>query len=129
MLTVRKTVFLGAAAIFCLLFILLRGPSVNPLVRTTSHRDWQSKQLSKEEIERILEADNRPLLSANQFATLRDHLEYLYPYQGPAATKFPAYIWQTWKFTPAQGEFDERFRMTEASWTEHHPGYVHEVPQ
>ena len=41
--------------------------------------------------------------------------------------KFPAYIWQTWKYTPAQGEFTDQFRACEASWTEKHPGFVHEV--
>ncbi|KAL2117807.1 hypothetical protein VTJ04DRAFT_7467 [Mycothermus thermophilus] len=39
--------------------------------------------------------------------------------------KFPAFIWQTWRWTPAHGEFN--FRSQEASWTEQHPGFVHEV--
>ena len=79
-------------------------------------------------VESILQHNIRPLKSAEDFESLRDHLAYLYPYEGPSATKFPAYVWQTWKFTPAQGDFDERFRITEASWTEKHPDYVHEVP-
>lgn len=42
-------------------------------------------------------------------------------------SKFPAYIWQTWKYTPGDGRFDDNFRPAEASWTEKHPGFVHEV--
>jgi alpha 1,6-mannosyltransferase len=56
---------------------------------------------------------------------LRQQLEYQFPYD--VDSKFPAYIWQTWKYTPAQGEFSEEFREAEASWTIHHPTFVHEV--
>lgn len=56
---------------------------------------------------------------------LRQQLSYQFPYD--AEGKFPAYIWQTWKYNPGQGEFGEQYRAGEASWTEHHPGFVHEV--
>jgi alpha 1,6-mannosyltransferase len=56
---------------------------------------------------------------------LREQLEYQFPYD--PTSKFPAYIWQTWKYTPAQGEFGEEFREAEASWTILHPTFVHEV--
>ena len=56
---------------------------------------------------------------------LREKLQYQFPYD--LEGKFPAYIWQTWKFTPASGEFGDNFRAAEASWTEKHPGFVHEV--
>jgi alpha 1,6-mannosyltransferase len=55
--------------------------------------------------------------------TLAEKLEYQYPYD--VEIKFPAYIWQTWKWTPAHGEFN--FRDQEATWTEQHPGFIHEV--
>lgn len=55
--------------------------------------------------------------------TLYDKLAYQYPYD--VDKKFPAYIWQTWKYTPANGEFT--FREQEATWTEQHPGFIHEV--
>ncbi|TVY25582.1 Initiation-specific alpha-1,6-mannosyltransferase [Lachnellula hyalina] len=58
-------------------------------------------------------------------ATLREKLAYQFPYD--QESKFPAYIWQTWKYTPASGEFGENFRPAEASWSEKHPGFVHEV--
>ncbi|OAL51694.1 hypothetical protein IQ07DRAFT_388854 [Pyrenochaeta sp. DS3sAY3a] len=56
---------------------------------------------------------------------LKQQLEYQFPYD--VESKTPAYIWQTWKYTPAQGEFDEMFREPEASWSIHHPSFVHEV--
>ncbi|KAI9811570.1 MAG: membrane-bound alpha-1,6- mannosyltransferase Initiation-specific, partial [Thelocarpon impressellum] len=58
-------------------------------------------------------------------ASLRGRLTYQFPYD--VEGKFPGYIWQTWRFTPGSGEFDERFRAGEASWSEKHPGFVHEV--
>ncbi|KAI9754581.1 MAG: membrane-bound alpha-1,6- mannosyltransferase Initiation-specific [Lichina confinis] len=57
--------------------------------------------------------------------SLKDQLAYRFPYDVEA--KFPAYIWQTWKDTPASGKFPEQLRPKEASWTEKHPGFVHEV--
>lgn len=56
---------------------------------------------------------------------LREQLQYQFPYDRQG--KFPAYIWQTWKVTPASGAFGENFRPAEASWSELHPGFVHEV--
>jgi alpha 1,6-mannosyltransferase len=65
------------------------------------------------------------LLSDMSRAPLRDKLAYQFPYD--VETKFPAYIWQTWKYTPASGDFGENFRPAEASWSEKHPGFIHEV--
>jgi len=58
-------------------------------------------------------------------APLRDKLAYQFPYD--VDTKFPAYIWQTWKYTPASNKFGEKLRAAEASWSEKHPGFIHEV--
>lgn len=69
----------------------------------------------------------RPQISLEDLRTkpLRQQLAYQFPYD--PESKFPAYIWQTWKVTPASGEFEEEFRPYEASWSEHHPTFVHEV--
>lgn len=64
----------------------------------------------------------RPRVDLSHMST-EDKLSYAYPYD--VETKFPGYIWQTWKYTPADEEF--QFREHEASWTEQHPGFVHEV--
>lgn len=55
--------------------------------------------------------------------SLYDKLAYQYPYD--VESRFPAFIWQTWKYTPANAEF--HFRDQEASWTRLHPEFVHEV--
>ena len=57
--------------------------------------------------------------------TLVDRLRFQYPYDPTG--KFPAFIWQTWKDSPSSGKFAEGLRPQEASWTEKHPGFVHEV--
>jgi alpha 1,6-mannosyltransferase len=56
---------------------------------------------------------------------LKEQLEYLFPYD--PTSKFPAYIWQTWKTTPASPAFNEEFRAAEASWSDMHPTFIHEV--
>lgn len=69
----------------------------------------------------------RPQISLEDLRVkpLRQQLAYQFPYD--AEGKFPAYIWQTWKYTPADSGFDEAFRPAEASWTELHPTFIHEV--
>ncbi|KFX93747.1 hypothetical protein O988_06635 [Pseudogymnoascus sp. VKM F-3808] len=67
----------------------------------------------------------RPIVDDPSTLSLPDKLAYHFPYDLP--TKFPAYIWQTWKHTPASGNFAETLRPAEASWSEKHPGFVHEV--
>ena len=67
----------------------------------------------------------KPLTDLRVKNTLRDDLQYQFPYDREG--KFPAYIWQTWKYQPSSGEFGDSFRPAEASWTEKHPGFVHEV--
>lgn len=56
---------------------------------------------------------------------IRRQLAYSFPYNPTA--KFPAYIWQTWKYQPSSGDFSDDLRAAEASWTELHPNFVHEV--
>lgn len=65
------------------------------------------------------------VLESNKPRPLHERLRYLYPYD--LNSKFPAYIWQTWKVTPASGSFDEDLRPMEASWTILHPGFIHQV--
>lgn len=58
-------------------------------------------------------------------APLRERLRYQFPYD--LRRSFPAYIWQTWKYTPASGRFNEDLRASEASWSVLHQGFTHEV--
>ncbi|KAK4145043.1 glycosyltransferase [Dichotomopilus funicola] len=88
--------------------------SSNDAVLASEHRHHQQQQTSPE---------GQQTLRDTSRMTLYDKLEYHFPYD--VETKFPAYIWQTWKWTPAHGEF--QFRDQEATWTDQHPGFVHEV--
>ncbi|EHA46133.1 hypothetical protein MCOR27_010085 [Pyricularia oryzae] len=81
---------------------------------STSSQDGKSNS-------RLAPEGQKPIMDPNM--SLYDKLGYQYPYD--VETKFPAYIWQTWKWTPADGEF--AFREQEATWTEQHPGFIHEV--
>ncbi|KIW16938.1 hypothetical protein PV08_04128 [Exophiala spinifera] len=56
---------------------------------------------------------------------LRERLRYHFPYD--IESKFPAYVWQTWKEGPGSGKFEARLRPFEATWTTLHPWFVHEV--
>lgn len=69
------------------------------------------------------QASTQKIIQDMSKMTLYEKLAYQYPYD--VETKFPAYIWQTWKWTPANSEFN--FREQEATWTEEHPGFIHEV--
>lgn len=71
-----------------------------------------------------MQQGQQPLVDMSR-APLIDKLAYQYPYD--VDTKFPSYIWQTWKYTPASGDFGDAFRPNEASWSEKHPGFIHEV--
>lgn len=55
--------------------------------------------------------------------SLYDKLAYQFPYD--LESQFPAYIWQTWKHNPQDDQFE--FHDQEKSWTDHHPGFVHQV--
>lgn len=56
---------------------------------------------------------------------LRQRLAYHFPYD--QTSKFPGYIWQTWKTAASDAGFPEEYRPMEASWTDQHPDFVHEV--
>ncbi|KAK3371930.1 nucleotide-diphospho-sugar transferase [Podospora didyma] len=77
----------------------------------------------KGSLDRSSSQDQKTMQQDMSRMSLYDKLAYQFPYD--VESKFPAYIWQTWKYTPAQGEF--AFREQEATWTEQHPGFIHEV--
>ncbi|KAF2843333.1 glycosyltransferase family 32 protein [Patellaria atrata CBS 101060] len=156
MLTFRRAIVI-AAALLTFFFILKTShpdtstpkiKNASQLPRPTPYKTpTQAKQAEKEPTKDVtpqssapgrngLEGAIEPPLMAKKPKTqisladlrmkpLRQQLEYQFPYD--PLSKFPAYIWQTWKTTPASGEFDEAFREPEASWTILHPTFVHEV--
>lgn len=80
---------------------------------------------SKTQIQSGKKSKTQQSLVDTSSLSLTEQLAYQFPYD--VEDKFPAYIWQTWKTTPASGDFKEEFRPFEASWSEKHPGFVHEV--
>lgn len=64
----------------------------------------------------------RPSIDMSRMSTY-DKLAYAYPYD--VDTKFPAYIWQTWRQNA--DDFNFQFKEQMESWRDEHPGFVHEV--
>jgi alpha 1,6-mannosyltransferase len=141
MLSFRKAFI---AALFILTFIYLMQPSTPKAVPTpmkpTSGSKYDTKTVNPPPKTTLSRGDKQTIpppspprrRPQDQSAMvdmssrpLRERLRYQFPYDMEG--KFPAYIWQTWKATPESGDFDDSFRPFEASWTEKHPGFVHQV--
>jgi alpha 1,6-mannosyltransferase len=144
-----KRVLIAAAFLFTTIYLLSRSHAPDtpsgPLRQTSGDDSRQGKSLKGDGTARtthaggpknsltgkapsVISPKSQPgqaLLQDLSRAPLPDKLAYQFPYDVEA--KFPAYIWQTWKYTPASGHFGENFRPAEASWSELHPGFVHEV--
>lgn len=146
MLTFRRAL-IAAACFICMLFLITRGHKT-PEVKAIPHNDQHLGSTKSGEEKGIIghsqttpvttsSPDKAPLKSPKKApsaqvvmtdmsnAPLLDKLAYQFPYD--VETKFPAYVWQTWKYTPASGDFGDQFRPAEASWSEKHPGFIHEV--
>ncbi|TVY83932.1 Initiation-specific alpha-1,6-mannosyltransferase [Lachnellula suecica] len=138
MLTFRRALIF-AACIITVLFLVTRSHTTPTKADIIPPQDGErtktgyvpTNPVSTSSTGKALSAAGRKKGSGQQIiqdlsrASLRDKLEYQFPYD--VESKFPAYIWQTWKYTPASGDFGENFRPAEASWSEKHPGFIHEV--
>lgn len=124
MLTPRRA--LAAAAFFIFVFYLVStSHDVSPTttsVPANSAADAKNGAAPAVANTKPRVQTQKPMVDMSKLS-LYDKLAYQYPYD--VETKFPAYIWQTWKMTPQDGKF--QFREQEASWTQLHPGFVHEV--
>ena len=139
MWTFRKS--LVAAAVLLTLFLFLRsthysGSKVRNVDAVTSQPKSAATPLAEEKLDAAVPlapvvdsqekaAERQRVLENISGRPLREQLKYLFPYD--LESKFPAYIWQTWRYTPADGNFAEYLRPYEASWSEKHPGFIHEV--
>lgn len=120
---------LVAAIILLALFFLLK-PSVSKSPEETSYPPSDESSKSPK---RPYPPPRAPKKDAVDQATLQDiasrslreRLKYHFTYDMEG--KFPAYIWQTWKVGPDSGDFEGRLRPFEASWSELHPLFVHEL--
>jgi len=105
---------------------IVLGPE-QPVIAATSATADQKEQEHELKQPVIQNKKQRPQIPLDDLHSkpLRSQLAYQFPYDDEA--KFPGYIWQTWKYGPGDSNFEEQFRSTEASWSEKHPGFVHEV--
>ncbi|KAG5926962.1 hypothetical protein E4U53_002950 [Claviceps sorghi] len=114
---------LAAAAFITTVFFLVMhshsSSSHDPAVHKQAFNDQSAKAIFADSKRAVAQ---KPVMDMSHMSTY-DKLAYAYPYD--VESKFPAYIWQTWKKTPANDDFE--FRDQEASWTIQHPGFVHEV--
>lgn len=88
--------------------------------------EQQENRLNKlEEDKNRLEVQLSRLNKPPNDLTLREQLAFVYPYDNKQ--KFPAYIWQCWKY----GLYDERFgkdyKLGEEQWAIQNPGFIHEL--
>ncbi|PWW74106.1 Glycosyltransferase Family 32 protein [Tuber magnatum] len=135
MLSFRRAVVLSVFLLFCIFYLYPRSPRYphDPEPTPGHHtsgdedasRESEGRKPSRPHIPKEAKQQQQLSLAEIRNLPVTEQLAYQFPYQ--VSSKFPAYIWQTWKFTPASPDFEERFRITEASWTEKHPTFVHEV--
>ncbi|OCT54675.1 Initiation-specific alpha-1,6-mannosyltransferase [Cladophialophora carrionii] len=115
------------AGVFIILFLLLRQSSVapgTPEVALTAEQGPPARSYPPPKVPKAAH-EAQQLIHDVPRKSLDEKLRYHFPYD--IESKFPAYIWQTWKYGPDSGKFEERLRPFEASWSTLHPGFVHEV--
>ena len=117
---------LAALALF-ILFLLLRQSTVTPSVPevAVTAGDGPPARSYPPPKPHAPAAELQQAIQESGNKSVYNKLRFHFPYD--IESKFPAYIWQTWKYAPDSGKFEERLRPYEASWSKHHPGFVHEV--
>ncbi|KAG0686494.1 membrane-bound alpha-1,6- mannosyltransferase Initiation-specific [Pichia californica] len=86
----------------------------------------QEKRLSQLEEDKInLERQLNEMKKPSSDLSLREKLAFLYPYD--QNKKFPAYIWQTWKYGLNDNKFGKEYKQGEEQWAIQNPGFVHEL--
>ncbi|CEP20598.1 HOC1 [Cyberlindnera jadinii] len=86
----------------------------------------QDERISQLEADRkVLEKKIQELRRPPADSTLREKLAFLFPYD--QSKKFPAYIWQSWKYGLNDDRFGEKFKEGEMQWAVKNPGFVHEL--
>ncbi|KAL5334371.1 nucleotide-diphospho-sugar transferase [Aspergillus crustosus] len=130
MLTFRKALIIAGVLISLVLF-LRSSHSSSPSAVPASPEEvaYETSPATKEQLssQDADTAHQQPLKQPPPppTAPLRERLRYHFAYNLEA--KFPAYIWQTWKYTPASVWFRQELRGPEATWTEKNPTFVHQV--
>ena len=120
--TFRRCLAVAALILTCLYF-LHSSHSVPPQIVPYKGTSAQPSSVAAPKQETL----RTPSLEQKDFAQrpLRERLRHQFPYR--LESKIPAYIWQTWKYGPDSGRFSDNLRPMEATWTEAHPGFIHQV--
>lgn len=93
---------------------------------TNKKAEEHERKMEVLEAERkLLEKQLQQLRRLPDDATVRTQLAFQFPYD--VTSKFPAYIWQTWKQDLDDPHFDAQLRHTVNSWSDKNAGFVHEV--
>ena len=71
-----------------------------------------------------LEKNQQSQNQKSQNSSLEYVLQKEFPYNRSA---FPSFLWQSWKWDPSSGYFDDGLRTVEATWTQKNPLYLHKV--
>jgi alpha 1,6-mannosyltransferase len=111
-----------------IIFLLFRSstvPSSPPAVAVTSEAERPIRSYPPPRTQTPGQDVQQAIQTTETSTSLSEKLRFHFPYD--IESKFPAYIWQTWKYSPDSGYFEERLRPFEASWSQLHPGFVHEV--
>ncbi|KAJ9391929.1 CAZyme family GT32 [Paecilomyces variotii] len=124
MLTFRKAVIVAVCLITFIVLLSTSHSTSQPQSVASTSGNEETVQSPPQQAQKKSAVQQQTLESIAD-KPLREKLRYHFPYD--LKSKFPAYIWQTWKYTPSSGWFGETLRPMEASWTEMHPGFVHEV--
>ncbi|OAQ60037.1 initiation-specific alpha-1,6-mannosyltransferase [Pochonia chlamydosporia 170] len=121
MLNSRRAIA-AAVLILIIFFLTVRSHTSSTHASTNAASAQESTPDNNAPLDTKRAVAQKPIVDMTHMSTF-DKLAYAYPYDIEA--KFPNYIWQTWKKTPADRDFE--FREQEASWTLQHPTFVHEV--
>jgi mannosyltransferase OCH1-like enzyme len=86
----------------------------------------QEKRLAQLEADKMrLERQLKEMKKPSRELSLREQLAFVFPYD--QKLKFPAYIWQTWKFGLNDERFGEDYKHGEEQWAVMNPGFIHEL--
>ncbi|GEQ72748.1 hypothetical protein JCM33374_g6436 [Metschnikowia sp. JCM 33374] len=88
-----------------------------------SMQEQRLAQLEKQN--EYLLAQVRSLKVPPSSMSVREKLVYMVPYE--TRSRFPAYIWQTWKHGLNDDRFDANYKEGQAQWAFRNPGFVHEL--
>ena len=72
-----------------------------------------------------LEKQIKELKKPSPNSSLRERLAYVYPYD--LNEKFPAYIWQTWKYGLNDDRFGIDYKKGEEQWAILNPKFIHDI--